>query len=294
MGLAYSSLEDCLMSKGLWPAVSGSIAQAQRLEVVANNLANVNTAGFKRDSAAFRHLLSDAMTAAGREDVPRQIPTDKEIARLDGRDAAYVVVDGIHTEHSQGMAKTTGNPLDLLIEGKGFFEVLTPNGVRYTRQGNFILNGDGVLTTTDGYLVLSPGAATAEAGVPSPTPTREELASRAVVIDSTRAGQITVGRDGGVYRGREQLGQIGVVEFVDNRMLRKEGDSLFRNEVPANLVRDATASNLRQGMLETSNVNPVKELTDLLSATRMFEANQKIVKNYGEMEARAVNEIGKL
>lgn len=283
------------MSKGVWPAVSGSIAQSQRLDVVANNLANVNTAGFKRDQAAFRHLLSDAMAAQAKEEVPRQIPTDKEIHRLDGRDKAFVIVDEIRTDHTQGMVKTTGNPLDVAIEGKGFFEVLTPTGVRYTRQGNFMLNGDGALVTTEGYLVLSATAdAAPAAGAPAPAPTREELAARAIVIDQANPSQLTITRDGGIFRGREQVNQLSIVEFVDTKLLAKEGSSTYRNELPANLVREPASSNVRQAMLETSNVNPVKELTEMLNATRMFEANQKIVKNYGDLESRAVNDIGKL
>ena len=241
------------------------------VEVTANNLANVNTAGFKRDQAAFRHLLSDALTAQAKEEVPRQIPTDKEIHRLDGRDTAYVVIDGVHTDHTQGMMKTTNNPLDFAVEGKGFFEVLTPQGVRYTRQGNFLLNGDGALVTTEGFLVLSAtGGGPAAAGAPAPTPTREELAARAILIDQATPGQVTINRDGGIYRGREQLSQLSVVEFVDTKLLDKEGNSVYRNEIGANLVRATTQSNVRQGMVETSNVNPIKELTEMLSATRMF------------------------
>lgn len=302
------------MSKGIWPAVSGSLAQAQRLDVVANNLANVNTVGFKRDAAAFRQVLTDAQSASAREDVPRQPPTDKELHRLDGRDSAYVVLDGVFTDHGQGMIKSTNNPTDLAIEGKGFFEVLTPEGVRFTRNGSFLINPDGLLVTMEGYPVLSRGgdaaappatqpgepvanASTSSApGAPAPQPTREELLARAISFDTTAtdAGKITVNGDGAIFRGREPVAELSVVEFINPKFLAKTGNALFRNEEPANLLRDPGGSTIRQGMLETANVNPVKELTEMLNATRMFEANQKVVKTYGELEARAVNEIGKL
>lgn len=295
------------MSKGLWPAVSASIAQSQRLDVVANNLANVNTTGFKRDTAAFRQMLTDAQKAAEREDVPRQLLTDKDIHRLDGRDTAYVALDGVFTDHTQGMAKVTNNPLDVAIEGKGFFEVLTPQGVRFTRNGSFQLNGDGVLVTLEGYPVLSKGGAAPEPqpvpGAPgeaartpaaAPPQTREQLLSRAITLDTGNSTALTISRDGGILRGKDLVGEISVVEFINPNLLEKEGNAVFRNLEPANLIVDVTQSTVRQGMLETSNVNPVKELTDMLSATRMFEANQKVVKTYGELESRAVNDIGKL
>jgi flagellar basal-body rod protein FlgF len=105
---------------------------------------------------------------------------------------------------------------------------------------------------------------------------------------------VSITHDGKLFQGKEQVGELSVVEFVDNKMLTKEGSALFRNEMAANIAPDVSATTVRQGMLETSNVNSIQEMTELLKATRMFEANQKMVRAYGEMESRAVNEIGKL
>lgn len=280
------------MSKGLWPAVSGSIAQSERLDAIANNLANVNTNGFKKDQVAFQAIMSSAITAAQNEDIPRKPPTEKDFHRLDGSETAYVIQDGTHTDFAQGRATITGSPLDVAIEGKGFLEVLAPQGSRFTRQGSLRLGQDGALVTMEGFPVLSKGAVGGENGA-APV-SREELAARAIRIDPAKSVQVSITSDGKIFQGREQVGEMSVVEFVDTKLLTKEGSSLFRNESPANISVDAKNTTVRQGMLETSNVNAVAEMTEMLRATRMFEANQKVVKTYGEMESRVVNDIGKL
>jgi flagellar basal-body rod protein FlgF len=279
------------MSKGLWPAISGSIAQSERLDTVANNLANSDTNGFKKDQVAFRSVMSSATTAAMKEEIPRKPYTEKDFHRLDGTDTAFVLTEGTYTDFTQGRAKVTGNPLDVALEGKGFLEVLSPQGVRFTRQGSLRLNADGGLVTMEGYPVLSRGGASqAEDGQPVP---REELAARAIRLNPGQQGKVNITTDGRVFQGNQAVGELSLVEFVDAKMLTKEGGALFRNETPANVVQDATGTVVRQGMLETSNVNAVAEMTELLKATRLFEANEKIVRAYGEMESRA-NDLGKL
>ncbi len=280
------------MSKGLWPAVSGSIAQSEHLDAIANNLANVNTDGYKKDQVSFRSVYSSALTAAQIEDIPRKPPTEKDFHRTDGAETAYVIQDGTHTDFAQGRAKVTGSPLDVAIEGKGFLEVLAPQGARFTRQGSLRLGQDGALVTMEGFPVLSKGGGGGENGA-APV-SREELAGRAIRIDPSKSIQVSITSDGKIFQGREQVGEMSVVEFVDTKLLTKEGSSLYRNESPANISADAKNTSVRQGMLETSNVNSVQEMTEMLKATRMFEANQKVVKTYGEMESRVVNDIGKL
>lgn len=277
------------MSKGFWPAVSGSVAQSERMDTIANNLANADTAAFKRDQVAFQTVLSSATTAAQKEEIPHKAYTEKDFHRLDGRDTAYVAVDGTFTDFTQGRVKITGSPLDVALEGKGFLEVLAPQGLRYTRQGSLKLNGEGALVTTEGFPVLAAG------GPPEPgkTPTREELLARAIRIDTAKPGKLNITGNGTIYQGQQEVGQLGLVEFVDNKLLTKEGSSLFQNELAANLSAESTTT-VKQGMIETSNVNAIMEMSELLKATRLFEANEKLVKTYGELESRAVNDLGKL
>lgn len=279
------------MSKGLWPAVSGSIAQSERLDAIANNLANSDTVGFKKDQMAFQSVMSSAVTAAMKEGIPHKLYTEKDFHRLDGKDMAFVAVEGTYTDFAQGRAKVTNSPLDVALEGKGFLEVLAPQGVRFTRQGSLRMNNEGMLVTTEGFPLLSPGGQEAPGAAP---PAREELMARAIRLDPALGNKLTITTEGRIYQGRQEAAQLSVVEFVDPTLLSKDGSSLFRNEVPANLSQDPAATMVRQGMLETSNVNAVAEMTELLKATRLFEANQKIVRAYGDLESRSVNDLGKL
>lgn len=279
------------MSKGLWPAISGSVAQSERLDTIANNLANSDTNGFKKDQLAFRSVMSSAVTAAMKEEIPHKPYTDKDFHRLDGADKAYVAVDGSFTDFAQGRAKVTGSPLDVALEGNGFLEVLSPQGVRFTRQGSLRINQEGSLVTMDGFPVLNPGGQEAEGGQPVP---REELLARAIRLNPAQGGKVTITSDGKIFQGQQEAAQLSVVEFVDPRLLQKEGNSLFRNETAANRSGIPSTTAVKQGMLETSNVNAVAEMTELLKATRLFEANEKIVRNYGDLESRAVNDLGKL
>ncbi len=276
------------MSKGLWPAISGSIAQSERLDVIANNIANSDTNGFKKDQVAFRSVMSSAVTAAMKEGIPTKPYTEKDFHKIDGADTTYVAVDGTFTDFTQGRAKVTGAPLDVALEGRGFLEVLSPQGVRYTRQGSLRMNQEGNLVTMEGFPVLSPGGQEAEGGQPV---AREELLARAIRLNPS--GAVTITTDGRIFQGNQQISQLTVREFVDPKLLSKEGSSLFRNETPANISQESTTM-VRQGMLETSNVNAIAEMTELLKATRLFEANEKIVRTYGDLEARVVNDLGKL
>lgn len=275
------------MSKGLWPAVSGGMAQSDRLDQAANNLANVDTNGFKRDQILFKEVMSSAVSAATKEEIPHKLYKEKDFYKLDGRDKSYVMTEGTFTDFGQGRTKVTGAPLDVALEGKGFLEVLAPQGERFTRQGSLRIGADGTLVTMDGFPVLAKG----DAGVPA---SRDELAARAIHLDANKPGAVMINPEGKIYQGAEQVGQLSIVEFVEPGKLVKEGSALFNNSSQANVVQDTPATQVRQGMLETSNVNAVSEMMELLKATRLFEANEKLVKNYGELESRAVNELGKL
>ncbi len=273
--------------KGIWPAVSGSIVQSQRLDVVANNLANVNTDGFKKSSIVFQQILSSSDLAQQGKGIPRRLYTEKDLHRLDGKDKAYVVMGGTFTDFSSGKIKVTGSPLDVAIDGSGFLEVLTPKGIRYSRGGSFRINPAGALVTLRGDLVLSKTRF-------NPQNAGQNLLNRGIYLDNKTPGStLIINRNGEVYYGKKQVGELSVVDFVDKRLLLKEEGTLFTNKDNANINRDARSSGILQGMLETSNVNPIQELTALLKANRLFEANQNIIRNYGEIEKKAISDITK-
>ena len=143
------------MASGFWVTAAGAAAQAQAVDTVANNLANTDTNGFKKDLPAFREYMAVLEREPAAQDIPRGPIKEKEFYPLDGRDQSFVTVDGTYSNFRQGNLRSTAKPLDVAIDGAGFFEVSTPTGVRYTRQGRLKMAMDGRLVTTDGYPVLA-------------------------------------------------------------------------------------------------------------------------------------------
>ena len=210
------------MSKPLWPAVSGAMARDQQIEVISNNLANVNTNGFKRDDVTFKEYLSknEKMNAEG-EEIPRSPIKDKDLYPLDGKDQSFVVVNGTQTKFSTGGFKVTDSPLDVALSGPGFFEISTPNGIKYTKAGSFKLSAEGKIVTSEGYPVLSKGAE-GETG---------DAAGREINL-SEHEGALHVNDQGDVYMGDEKVAQFNIVEFGDLNQMRKVGSSNFENKNP--------------------------------------------------------------
>ena len=286
------------MSKPLWPAVSGAMARDYQVEVIANNLANVNTDGFKRDDVSFKEYLSkkENMDLAG-EEIPRSPIKDKDLYHLDGRDQSFVVVNGTHTKFSTGGFKVTDSPLDFALNGPGFFEISTPAGIRYTRAGSFKISAEGKLVTSQGYPVLAGGDAVVAPepvkGAPATPVAPPSPAGREINL-SNLEGSLHVNDMGEVYMGDDKIAVMNVVEFGDLNQIRKVGSSNFENKNPvANPPQVATKTVVKQGVIETSNVNPVQEISNLIRANRMFEEDLKAMKTVNEMLQKEVNDIAK-
>ncbi|MCM2322880.1 MAG: flagellar hook basal-body protein [Oligoflexia bacterium] len=272
----------------MWTAVSGATAQAQQVEIIANNLANSDTLAFKKDLPAFREYLAAEQREPGPAQIQHRAIKDKDLYPLDGRDQAHVVVDGTYTHFKQGNLKVTHAPLDVAMDGPGFIEVSTPSGVRYTRQGSLKLAMDGRLVTTEGHPVLAVAAGGPEAGR---TPAME--AARFINLRD-RGSHLAISEQGEIFAGENLVAKLSVVEFGDLNKLRKSGGQLFENRDPANVSAAPVRTAVRQGVLETSNVNPVEEMTNLIKANRLFEQDLKALKTYGDLLGREVNDIGKL
>jgi flagellar basal-body rod protein FlgG len=245
------------MNSGIYAALSGNIAAMKRLDLQANNLANVNTAGFKRDRMSFESLLASAGTQLR---TPTGVPGDVPIHA----DTIF------STDHSQGPVNQTGNTFDVAIDGSGFFVVNTPEGKAYTRQGNFRLDAAGKLMTAEGYEVLGGGPITISG-------------SR---VDINTKGEITV--DG------SQVGTLDVVDFPKPYALQKKGGTLFVPTDPQATPTPVTSEPVRQGYLEQSNVNAIQEMVQLIETNRFFEMCSKAVKAFDDMAAKAANEVGKI
>jgi flagellar basal-body rod protein FlgF len=278
--------------KNIWVPLSGQVAQQRKVETIANNVANANTVGFKKDQLVFKEHLTALTKGVEDIDIPRKEFSPADFYHTQGAENAMVAVDGSFTIFEQGTLIPTSNPLDLALQGEGFMEVLTPTGVRFTRKGNLSLSRDGELVTDQGFKVLSALNASEEnlrdpASVGSfPTPEERILkVPTNTKLTFTNEGEILT-RDGAV-------GKISVVEFKDKHALRKEGNSLYITPDESNVSRTNIKTAVNQGFLEGSNVNAIEEMSELIKAHRHFESIQKAINAYDQISGKAANDIGK-
>jgi len=263
------------MDKGIYTALSGGIAKTHEMELIANNLANANTPGFKRDTGTFNEYLTEVRSKEGVE-APNGLLNIQE-ARVEG-DKSFVEMDGIYTDYRQGHLEGTKRALDVGIEGNGFLEVLTPAGIRYTRQGSLSVGANGTLVTQNGFPVLA-----------KPTQGSEALPPEQRVIRLGQ-GSVRITEDGMVSQNGQPVAALTVQEFQEAQWLEKSGNAYYRNTHPNNLKANGT-SKVLQGFLEGSNVNAVQEMTRLIEATRAYESHMQAIKTYQEIDGRSVNDI---
>lgn len=268
--------------KNIWVPISGQIAQQRKVETIANNIANANTAGFKKDQLVFKEHLTALTKGVEDIDLPRREWGPDDFYRTQGAENAYVKVDGSYTDMTQGALKPTGNPFDMAIHGNGFFEVLAPNGIRYTRESSFTLDKEGNLVTPRGYKVLSAHGPESEA-----KPVEERF------INLKDLGKVSISKEGEIYSKDGLVNKISLVEFQDPHALRKEGHALFINVDEANAKRNEISSSINQGFIEGSNVNAIYEMSELIKAHRHFDNIQKAIKTYDSISGNAVNDIAK-
>jgi flagellar basal-body rod protein FlgG len=278
------------LASGLWTAASGAGAQAQNLDLIANNLANVDTAAFKKDLPTFKEYLATVENPKITADIPRGQVQDKDLYHIDGKDQAFVVMDGSYTNHRQGGLRVTQAPLDLALDGPGFLEVSTPNGLRYTRDGSLKIATDGRLVTRDGFPILSNSAAGPDlqtTGASGPN-----VAARFINLKDQNT-HLTINQSGEIFSGETLVAKLSVVEFKDLNSVKKSGGHFFE-AVQKNQSVSSENTIIRQGMLESSNVNPIEEMTNMIKANRLFEHDLKAMKTFGDLMSKEVNEVGKL
>jgi flagellar basal-body rod protein FlgF len=235
-------------------AASGLQARMDALDMLANNLANTSTSGFKADREFYSTYLAPGLLAAGD-------PTVGESP----------VVQRQWTDFSQSTLVPTGNPTDLALSGPGFFAVNGPNGTLYTRDGSFQMSPQGVLVTPEGYPVRLTGGGTLQTQSPDP---------------------IQVGPDGQVLQDGNALGQLEIDNFADPSQLAKAAGAYFQNlskqtPTPASPV-------VYQGKVETSNAGPAEAAARMVTLLRNFEMLQRAVKIGGEMESQAIGEVARV
>ena len=265
------------LASGLWTSVSGALAREASVDSVANNLANADTVGFKKDAPVFKEYVSTLERDGERSPPKVNRITDQDLHAVNDKDQSHVIVHGTYIQFNQGPLKVTQNPLDIALEGPGLLEVSTPNGLRFTRNGALKMAQDGKLVTSEGYPVMANGNGT-------------DPAARFINLrDRTSIG---INEQGEVYSGDTLVAKLSVKEFPNPQLLRKVGGQLFENKDDGkNGAADPAKTFIHQGMLEGSNVNPIEEMSNLIKAHRLYEADLKTLKTYGEMMGKE-NDIG--
>jgi flagellar basal-body rod protein FlgF len=246
------------MLGGMLDAVKGCLKEEMRMDIISSNLANATVVGFKKDRISFQEILGETQSG-------------KSGAKGGRREALDTALIRIKADHTPGDLRTTGNNLDLAINGKGFFKVETKEGIQYTRRGNFTLDAAGNLVTQDGFKVIGAGGP--------------------ITISGTR---VQVDGSGAVTVDGNQTGQIQIVDFENYDGLMKAGNGLFSNPTRTLEIPPPAQSRIAQGSLELSNVNMVDEMVAMIHCMRAFESYQKAIQVLDGLDNRAVNEVSRL
>jgi flagellar basal-body rod protein FlgG len=254
------------MVRGLYSAYTGMVAQQQKMDIVSNNLANVDTTGFKKDGAIFKSF-KDAYTFKIND-------PETSMANKIGTLNQGVNLDRIYTDHTQGSLKQTDDPLNIAIDEQGMIVVGKKDKdgnviEHYTRDGSLAISSTGDLITKDGYNVL---------GNNGP-----------IKLDNNH---ITIDRKGNIYSDNKFIDKIKLVNIDNKDTLRKVGNNIY-SSTEDTTTKEFTGK-IEQGFLEASNVNSVEEMIEMINVMRAYESNQKIITTYDSILEKSVNSIGRL
>ena len=257
------------MIKGLYTAGSGMMLQLVRQDAVANNLANVSTSGYKKDIVVSTSFPGMLMSRLGEKDPGVNAPYE-----IIGPLPTGASMSGVFTDHAQGNIQKTDSPLDAAIFGEGYYVVNTPQGERFTRDGQMSINSENVLVNKQGLPYLDENDQTIVIN-------RE--------INRDYRGDISISNRGEIYLDNERITRLKVVNFEDPGTLRKIGNNLMTAGNPYTIM---DRPEIKQGFMETSNVNPISEMVSLISITRAYEAMQKMVQAEDDAMGTVINSVG--
>ena len=241
------------MDNAIYVGLSRQMLLQRELDIAANNLANVDTVGFK-----FEEMLSSA------DEVPSTKPGGANPP------LTFVTANGVMRDYSQGSLTQTGAPLDVAIDGKGFFKISTAAGTRYTRDGRFKLDPSGKIVTQDGDAVEGDGGD--------------------ITLDPKK-GPVTISENGEISQSGETVGKLAVVSFDSLSALSKDGSNLYRND--SNLTEQpASSAALKQGMLEGSNVQPITQITRLIEINQAYSAVSTMMSSAASLSNNTIQRLG--
>lgn len=239
------------MENALLIGMTRQMALRREMSVIANNLANINTNGYKTEQPLFEEYLMP--------NASEQSPDDT---------ISFVQDYGMHRNLAPGRIEVTENPLDIAISGEGYFKVDTPDGPQYTRNGSFELDAQGRLVTRDGNPVLSIAGTGFNFGIED--------------------GPITIAGDGTISTNLGEVGQLSLVRFENERALQKTGGTLLKTDQPELPVEDPKVI---QGAIESSNVQPILEMTHMISVMQAYQSANKIVEKSDELQRQAISKL---
>lgn len=264
------------MLRGIYTSASGMLANQATLDVTANNLANVNTAGYKKDDVVYREFpkylelrLKDNvwLTTGGSIDLRPQV----------GKLGTGVTVDAIVVDHNQGPLQFTENRFDMALFGQGMFAVQTRGGERYTRDGSFVMNSEGYLTNHQGQIILGTDNNPIKVG------------NQPFAVNEL--GEIYAYNGAGT---EQKLGQLKIVRFPEKNGLRKIGENLFYATKESGTPEVVNGNNVivRQGYIERSNVNVVNAMVKMIEVNRAYEANSRVIQSQDSALGQVINQVG--
>ena len=265
------------MVKGLYTAHTGMIHQMKRLDILTNNLANADTTAYKKEGTTSRTFADELAIKI------KDTSANGKAKELGGM-SLVTHLGQVYTDYSSGSFKVTDVSTDLALDGQGFFAVAFTDkqgnvSVKYTRDGNFIVNAQGYLVTKDGNHVLN------ATGALNQDPSEANFVRVNTLVDTT------IDEAGYIYQGDQLVGTIGVADINNYDYIEKYGENLYNFLEGGTVV--ASEAKVRQGMLETSNVNVVNEMVNMITIQRAYEAGQKVITSIDSTLGLAVN-LGKV
>lgn len=275
------------MLRGIYTGANGMIAQQARLDVTANNLANVDKTGFKKDLAVFKAFPDMLLKRINENGVGITPAGSYDTMPIVGKLGTGTEVNEVYTQFEQGALQRTENNFDMAIDGKGFFTVMTERGERYTRDGSFTLNSDGVLVNKAGLPVMGENGIITLQQHNFMINERGEIMVNNAISNNPRD---MVDLQSNSWEDAVIIDRLKIVDFENIREIKKEGASLYRDTEFSGPAMQATDFKITQGFLEKSNVNIVREMVDMIEVQRSYEANQKAVQAHDQTVGKLINE----
>ncbi|MBN2402341.1 MAG: flagellar basal-body rod protein FlgF [Spirochaetes bacterium] len=278
------------MLRGIYTGASGMIAQQARIDTVANNLANADKTAYKKDLTIFK-AFPDMLIRRINDDGVGIVPAGSyDTMPIVGKLGTGVEVNEVFTEFGQGPLQRTENPFDLALEGRGFFTVATERGERYTRDGGFTINSEGILVTKNGNPVLGEnGQIKVQLNNFMINERGEVLVNAAMSLDA----RDIVSMANNNWEDPIVIDKLRIIDFENIREIKKEGDSLYRETELSGPPIPPGDVKVVQAFLEKSNVNAVSEMVDMIEVQRSYEANQKIILTHSDTLGRLINEVAR-